>query len=71
MGNSLTECYAGFYLKGVAEVYGNRTHLGQPSLPHTGFEVRQIVSANSRAFLLLSVIKKSCLFRDVPQDTLQ
>ena len=25
----------------MAEVHGNRTHLGQPSLPHTGFEVRE------------------------------
>ena len=25
----------------LAEVHGNRTHLGQPSLPHTGFEVRE------------------------------
>ncbi len=24
----------------LAEVHGNRTHLGQPSLPHTGFEVQ-------------------------------
>jgi len=53
------------------DIFPLQNYPKQPSLPHTGFEVRQIVSANSRAFLLLSVIKKSCLFRDVPQDTLQ
>jgi len=33
--------YASTLCKPVAEVHGNRTHLGQPSLPHTGFEVRE------------------------------
>ncbi len=25
----------------LAEAHGNRTHLGTPSRPHTGFEVRE------------------------------
>jgi hypothetical protein len=47
----------------MAEVHGNRTHLGQPSLPHTGFEVRQNMGVNSRIFLLFSVIKEGYLIR--------
>jgi hypothetical protein len=27
--------------RNLAEVHGNRTHLGPPSQPHTGFEVRE------------------------------
>ena len=30
--------FPGLSLPWVTEVHGNRTHLGQPSLPHTGFE---------------------------------
>jgi hypothetical protein len=29
------------HLRNLAEVHGNRTHLGPPSQPHTGFEVRE------------------------------
>lgn len=56
---------------GFMEEKRNVSNQNSSSLPHTGYEVRQRVGANSEIFLLFSVIKRSCLFRDCTSKYLE